>query len=46
MIERTYGHLGEVQHRASVVEYRVEQHKRAVAQLRKKLRPTLRPTGA
>jgi integrase len=26
MIERTYGHLGEVRHRSDVVEYRVEQH--------------------
>jgi len=26
MIERTCGHLGEVRHRADVVEYRVEQH--------------------
>ena len=26
MIEKTYGHLGEVRHRADVVEYRVEQH--------------------
>lgn len=27
MIEKTYGHLGEVRHRAEFVEYRVEQHK-------------------
>jgi hypothetical protein len=26
MIEATYGHLGEVRHRADVVEYRIEQH--------------------
>jgi integrase len=26
MIEKTYGHLGEVRHRADAVEYRVEQH--------------------
>jgi hypothetical protein len=26
MIEKTYGQLGEVRHRADVVEYRVEQH--------------------
>ncbi len=26
MIEKTYGHLGEVRHRADMVEYRVEQH--------------------
>ena len=28
MIEKTYGHLGEVRHRSEIVEYRVEQHKR------------------
>ena len=26
MIEKSYGHLGEVRHRSEVVEYRVEQH--------------------
>ena len=26
MIEKTYGHPGEVRHRSEVVEYRVEQH--------------------
>ena len=26
MVRRVYGHLGEVRHRAEVVEYRVEQH--------------------
>jgi integrase len=26
MIERVYGHLGEIRHRADVVEYRAEQH--------------------
>ena len=30
MIERVYGHLGEVRHRASVVEYRVRQHRRVL----------------
>jgi len=30
MIERVYGHLGEVRHRAGVVEYRVRQHRRAL----------------
>lgn len=40
MIEKTYGHLGEVQHRAGVVEYRVEQHRRAVARLRHTVRHT------
>jgi integrase len=27
MIEKTYGHLGQVRHRAKVVEYRVRQHR-------------------
>ncbi|KPK69396.1 hypothetical protein AMJ82_05670 [candidate division TA06 bacterium SM23_40] len=27
MVERVYGHLGQVRHRAEVVEYRVEQHR-------------------
>ncbi len=26
MVRRVYGHLGQVRHRANVVEYRVEQH--------------------
>ena len=26
MVERVYGHLGQIRHRAEVVEYRVEQH--------------------
>jgi hypothetical protein len=26
MVHRVYGHLGQVRHRAEVVEYRVEQH--------------------
>ena len=30
MIERVYGHLGEVRHRAAVVEYRVAQHRRVL----------------
>src|SRR2546425_2562585 len=30
MIERVYGHLGDVRHRASVVEYRVSQHRRVL----------------
>ena len=30
MIERVYGHLGEVRHRAGMVEYRVRQHRRAL----------------
>jgi hypothetical protein len=27
MVERVYGKLGQVRHRAEVVEYRVEQHR-------------------
>ena len=34
MIEKTYGHLGEVRHRSEAVEYRVEQH---TAKLRDRL---------
>lgn len=34
MVRRVYGHLGEVRHRAEVVEYRVEQH---AAKLRDRL---------
>ena len=34
MIEKTYGHLGEVRHRSEAVEYRVEQH---AAKLRDRL---------
>jgi integrase len=30
MIERVYGHLGNVRHRSEVVEYRVEQHEEAL----------------
>ncbi len=30
MIERVYGHLGEVRHRAATVEYRVSQHRRVL----------------
>jgi hypothetical protein len=29
LVNRVYGHLGEVRHRASVVEFRVEQHEEA-----------------
>src|SRR6266567_4643333 len=34
MIEKVYGHLGQIQHRSAVVEYRVRQHKQAIARLR------------
>jgi hypothetical protein len=35
LVKRVYGHLGNVRHRAEVVEYRVEQHQQhLVEQLR------------
>ena len=30
LVKRIYGHLGTVRHRANVVEYRVEQHKKVL----------------
>ncbi len=42
MIEKVYGHLGQVQHRSEVVEYRIGQHKKAIRD--RKLRHTLRHT--
>jgi len=30
MVKRVYGHLGEVQHRSEVVEYRIEYHREAL----------------
>ena len=30
LVKRIYGHLGTVRHRAKVVEYRVEQHRRVL----------------
>jgi hypothetical protein len=30
MIDRVYGHLGTVRHRAKVVEYRVAQHRKVL----------------
>jgi len=30
MIEKVYGHLGQVRHRSAVVEYRVQQHRRVL----------------
>jgi len=32
MVKRVYGHLGQVRHRADVVEYRVEQHAKALGE--------------
>jgi hypothetical protein len=34
MVETVYSHLGEIHHRSSVVEYRVEQHSAAQSKLR------------
>lgn len=31
LVKRVYGHVGEVRHRAEVVEYGVEQHKKKLA---------------
>ena len=42
MIEKVYGHLGQVQHRSEVVEYRIGQHKKAIRD--RKFRHTLRHT--
>ena len=42
MIEKVYGHLGQVQHRSAVVEYRIGQHKKAIRD--RKFRHTLRHT--
>jgi hypothetical protein len=30
LVKRIYGHLGTVRHRATVVEYRVEQHRKVL----------------
>ena len=30
MVQRVYAHLGTVRHRSAVVEYRVEQHRKAL----------------
>jgi integrase len=32
LVKRVYGHLGTVRHRAEVIEYRVEQHERQIAE--------------
>jgi integrase len=41
MIERTYGHVAEVRHRAKVVEFRVQQHRKALGQRLQQLRSPL-----
>ena len=45
MVRRVYGHLGQMRHRANVVEYRVEQHRNALAERLTALRlaPPLAP---
>ena len=37
-VENVYGHLGDVRHRSEVVEYRVEQHREALAEKLETLR--------
>lgn len=32
LVRRIYGHLGEVRHRSEVVQYRVENHREALAE--------------
>ncbi len=39
MVKRVYGHLGTVRHRAEVVEYRAEQHVKALGDRLSQLRP-------
>lgn len=38
LVERIYGHLGEVRHRSEVVEFRVEQHRKILGDRLKELR--------
>ena len=38
LVDRIYGHLGELRHRAEVVEYRVEQHEEAVGERLSRIR--------
>ena len=45
MIERTYGHLAEVRHRAKAVEFRVAQHRKALRQRLKDLNDRPRQAG-
>jgi integrase len=51
MVRRVYGHLGQVRHRAKAVEYRVEQHRKALRdrltalRTRARLAPPLAPRG-
>ena len=46
LVKRVYGHLGQQRHRAAVVEYRVEQHGKVLAERLERLRvalPVARP---
>jgi hypothetical protein len=47
MVRPVYGHLGQMRHRANVVEYRVEQHRKVLAERLTALRlaPRLAPQG-
>ncbi len=44
LVERVYGHLGDVRHRSEVVEYRVEQHEQTLGERLHAVR--IAPTGA
>jgi len=44
MIEKVYGHLGQIQHRSEPVEYRVRQHRYAIARLRQMLHQQTKAT--
>lgn len=49
LVKRVYGHLGQQRHRAEVVEYRVEQHRMALAERLERLSvalPVALPSGA
>ena len=37
LIDRVYGHLGDVRHRSETVEFRVEQHREQLAERAQKL---------
>ena len=40
MVQRVYSHLGSIRHRSEVVEYRVEQHRKALGERLKALQRT------
>jgi len=39
MVEKVYSHLGEVKHRSETVEFRVEHHRKALADRLQALNP-------